>query len=625
MKKILLLALFVTLTNLSGTEDKITVAFSLNNRTNVYKVPNPKKYTLPAKILFKGNVVILYNELVDSYIRINYQGLEGWTNFDKLNLPDDIKQNIFYVETDIVEDKKQENYSSDVSKSITEKNKQESSNPKKTIKKVSQQSSSNINNKKVQKPKKPTNVITDQSKTSVEDVVDDSSPIIVKNEFRQVTKGIPWVYMILVLLITIFISVLLVRTYLENRKMNKLYKPIIDMDKTVEERKNQVKIEEKTIDDLKRHYSGKKDIYDSLIDEINILKDDLGIMAHGLYEPRFDFDTSDEFKDQIKSIRIKQKDLIRNKEAVLVHTVWEIGGSKVEGRKMTTRMIRIALRAFNGECDSIISKVSWNNVDKMEERIDRSFDAINKMLETTNMEISYNYKGLKEEELYANHEYKEKKYEEKEEKKVVMEAEKARKKAEKKQKMFEAALAEARKELGLLSDDEMKEKNKQIEELEQKLQNALEDKERALSQAQLTKAGHVYVISNIGSFGENIYKIGLTRRLEPEIRVRELGDASVPFHFDIHAMIFSDDAPSLEHKLHEIFEEKRVNLVNRRKEFFKITLEDIEKEAKKINPEVEFYYTTESKEYKQTLALLKTKEEQLEELQEQKSKFPDSI
>jgi hypothetical protein len=636
MKKILLLALFVTLTNLSGTEDKITVAFSLNNRTNVYKVPNPKKYTLPAKILFKGNVVILYNELVDSYIRINYQGLEGWTNFDKLNLPDDIKQNIFYVETDIVEDKKQENYSSDVSKSITEKNKQESSNPKKTIKKVSQQSSSNINNKKVQKPKKPTNVITDQSKTSVEDVVDDSSPIIVKNEFRQVTKGIPWVYMILVLLITIFISVLLVRTYLENRKMNKLYKPIIDMDKTVEERKNQVKIEEKTIDDLKSNYSGKKEIYDSLIDEINILKDDLDIMAHGLYEPRFDFGTSEQFKERIKEIRSNQKVLIRSKLAVLVNKQWFIEGSKAEGTKATNRLIRLALRAFNGECDVIISKATWNNVWKMEERIDRSFDAINKMLEPNAMEISYEYKDQKDSELFATHEYKEKKYEEKEEirriraeekeeKKVIMEAEKARKKAENKQKLFEAALAEARKELGLLSDDEMKEKNEQIEELEQKLQDALKDKEKAISQAQLTKAGHVYVISNIGSFGENIYKIGLTRRLEPEIRVKELGDASVPFHFDIHAMIFSDDAPSLEHKLHEIFEEKRVNLVNRRKEFFKITLEDIEKEAKKINPEVEFYYTTESKEYKQTLALLKTKEEQLEELQEQKSKFPDSI
>ena len=119
----------------------------------------------------------------------------------------------------------------------------------------------------------------------------------------------------------------------------------------------------------------------------------------------------------------------------------------------------------------------------------------------------------------------------------------------------------------------MEEKNKQIEELEQKLQNALEDKERAISQAQLTKTGHVYIISNIGSFGENVYKIGLTRRLEPEIRVRELGDASVPFHFDIHAMIFAEDAPSLERKLHEVFHSKRVNLVNTRKEFFKVTLE----------------------------------------------------
>ena len=142
----------------------------------------------------------------------------------------------------------------------------------------------------------------------------------------------------------------------------------------------------------------------------------------------------------------------------------------------------------------------------------------------------------------------------------------------------------------------MDEKNKQIEQLERNLQESLESKERAISQAELTQSGHVYVISNIGSFGENIYKIGLTRRLEPEIRVRELGDASVPFHFDIHAMMFSDDAPALEHNLHEVFENKRVNLVNRRKEFYKVTLDEIEKEAKKINPNVEFYYTAESQE-----------------------------
>jgi len=618
------------LTTSSGAEDLKTAAFQLNKITKVYKVPNPKIFNLPIKILSKSDVIILYNEKVDSYIRINYMGIEGWVNYDELNITDDLKNKLFKQKIILAEVEK--------SKSKSPENRQikvEEKNTDKDLISVPKQLNK-PKNKKLQKPIKPTTLNPNKSKTLVKDKVEDQSPIIVRNEIKEVIKGVPWVYMIVVLLITISLSVLLVKIYLENRKMNKLYKPIIDIDKVVEERKTQVQVEEKTIEELKSNYYGKKEIYDSLIDEINILKDDLNIMAHGLYEPRYDFDTSDEFKDQIKIIRLKQKELIRNKEAVSVLTVWEISGSKVEGRKMTTRMTRIALRAFNGECDSIVSKVSWNNVDKMEERIDRSFDAINKMLETMNMEISYNYRGLKEEELYANHEYKEKKYEEKEEirriraeekeeKKVIMEAEKARKAAENKQKLFEEALAKAREELGLLSEDEMKEKSKQIKELEQKLKNALADKERAISQAQLTKAGHVYVISNIGSFGENIYKIGLTRRLEPEIRVRELGDASVPFHFDIHAMMFSEDAPSLEHKLHEIFEGKRVNLVNRRKEFFKITLEDIEKEAKKINSEVEFYYTTESKEYKQTLALLKTKEEQLEELKEQKSKFPDSI
>ena len=618
------------LTTSSGAEDLKTAAFQLNKITKVYKVPNPKIFNLPIKTLSKSDVIILYNEKVDSYIRINYMGIEGWVNYDELNITDDLKNKLFKQKIILAEVEK--------SKSKSPENRQIKVEEKKTDKDLISvpKQLNKPKNKKLQKPIKPTTLNPNKSKTSVEDVVDDNSPTIVKNEIRQVTKGVPWVYIILVLLITIFISVLLVRTYLENRKMNELYKPIIDMDKELEERKKQVKSEEKTIEGLKGDYSGKKEIYNSLIDEINILKDDLDIMSYGLYEPRFDFDTSDRFKEKIKEIRGKQKDLIRSKQAVLVHKQWVIEGSKAEGTKATNRLIRLALRAFNGECDVIISKATWNNVWKMEERIKRSFDAINKMLEPNALEMSDEYEIQKERELFATHEYREMKYEEKEEirriraeekeeKKVLMEAEKARKEAEKKQKLFEEALAKAREELGLLSEDEMEEKNKQIEELEQKLQNALEDKKRAISQAQLTKTGHVYVISNIGSFGENIYKIGLTRRLEPEIRVRELGDASVPFHFDIHAMMFSDDAPSLEHKLHEIFEEKRVNLVNRRKEFFKITLEDIEKEAKKINPEVEFYYTTESKEYKQTLTLLKTKEEQLEELQEQKSKFPDSI
>ena len=121
-----------------------------------------------------------------------------------------------------------------------------------------------------------------------------------------------------------------------------------------------------------------------------------------------------------------------------------------------------------------------------------------------------------------------------------------------------------------------------IEALNQDLVEAHEKNQRAKSMAEQTRAGHVYIISNIGSFGENIYKIGMTRRLEPIDRVKELGDASVPFIFDVHAMIYSEDAPTLEKKLHKVFENKRVNLVNSRKEFFNITLDEVEEEVKKL-------------------------------------------
>lgn len=121
--------------------------------------------------------------------------------------------------------------------------------------------------------------------------------------------------------------------------------------------------------------------------------------------------------------------------------------------------------------------------------------------------------------------------------------------------------------------------------------------------AQQTKRGHVYVISNIGSFGENIYKIGMTRRLDPMDRIRELGDASVPFPFDVHAIIFSEDAPSLENELHKAFESKRVNLVNPRKEFFNVTLDEIEKIVHKNNASIEFTQLAEARDYRETNAL----------------------
>jgi hypothetical protein len=142
-----------------------------------------------------------------------------------------------------------------------------------------------------------------------------------------------------------------------------------------------------------------------------------------------------------------------------------------------------------------------------------------------------------------------------------------------------------------------------IAALEAQLAEAEENRRRATSMAQLNRAGHVYVISNVGSFGDDVYKIGMTRRLEPQDRVDELGDASVPFRFDVHAMIYSQDAPALEAAIHRYFHERRVNKVNGRKEFFKATLDEIHQIVAHLHGHFRITKIAEALEFRRTLAI----------------------
>ncbi len=123
-----------------------------------------------------------------------------------------------------------------------------------------------------------------------------------------------------------------------------------------------------------------------------------------------------------------------------------------------------------------------------------------------------------------------------------------------------------------------------------------------------TRSGHVYVISNIGSFGEHVYKIGMTRRLDPFDRVHELGDASVPFGFDVHAMIYSDDAPAMENTLHRAFHERRINLINEKKEFFQVDIEEIARTVRRMHGEIEITRVTEAEQYRKTVAMRQERE-----------------
>lgn len=236
------------------------------------------------------------------------------------------------------------------------------------------------------------------------------------------------------------------------------------------------------------------------------------------------------------------------------------------------------LRGFNGECDASIAKVKYNNIGVMEARIRKAWEAINVLVGVQQCQITQAYFDLKLQELYLVHEYQEKLQEEKEEQRRIREQmreeeiaqrelEKATQDAEREERRYAESLRKAYEEAERAVGQKQQRLLGQIEELQRRLDEAHVNKERAIARAQMTRSGHVYVISNIGSFGEHVYKIGMTRRLDPLDRVRELGDASVPFQFDVHAVIYSEDAPALEATLHHAFQHRRINRVNERKEF----------------------------------------------------------
>ncbi|HPQ70062.1 MAG TPA: DUF4041 domain-containing protein [bacterium] len=435
--------------------------------------------------------------------------------------------------------------------------------------------------------------------------------------------------LMIALFIIITFSAILIIMFLKQKKIIKKYSPIIDIDKEVikankllknaTDETEKIKSEnEKLRKKLSDEYLAAKAIYEKLQKEISLLEENIEDISFGLYKPHYSFDSSDAYKRELDSIRARQKDLIKGKKAALCAVEWTVSGSKKEGARMQNQYMKLLLRAFNGECDAAVAKVTWNNVTRMENRITSAFEVINKLGSVMKISISDQYLSLKMEELRLEFETKEKRQQEieeqraiqqqiREEEKALKEAEKARKEAEQEEARSIKALEKAREELQKAHGGELDVLNEKILLLEQQLTEAQKQKERAISLAQITKSGHVYIISNIGSFGDNVLKIGMTRRLEPMDRVKELGDASVPFQFDVHAMIYSKDAPSLEKELHDYFSEKRVNLINQRKEYFFTTVEEIEEFARSKDYDFKITRLAEAKEYRESLTIRESK------------------
>ncbi|HLL02355.1 MAG TPA: DUF4041 domain-containing protein [Myxococcaceae bacterium] len=277
--------------------------------------------------------------------------------------------------------------------------------------------------------------------------------------------------------------------------------------------------------------------------------------------------------------------------------------------------IRFVIDAFNGRVDGILSRTRSDNYGTLEQEIRDAFALVNLNGEAfRNARIRDEYLAARLEELrwaVASQELRLREREEqrriqeqiREEEKARREAERVMKETQKEEEVLAKALEKARAEAESASAEERARFQQKVDELNQRLAEAEAKNLRAKSMAEQTRSGSVYVISNVGSFGDGILKIGMTRRLEPMDRIYELGDASVPFEFDVHAMITTDDAPSLERELHNHFEERRVNRVNLRKEFFRVSVLELRELAAAKGLKAAFTMAAEAREYRESLAI----------------------
>lgn len=404
----------------------------------------------------------------------------------------------------------------------------------------------------------------------------------------------------------------------------------------IEKLKAAMPSESRTLDDINREISSSRDELSRVEENLHSRQEELNdtmeelrktkgqlietneevlMQSFGLYTPHYTFMNADEYKARLLEIRAEQKDMVKNKTAVSGNTNWTINNSESKGRKMVSDMQKLLLRAFNSECDDVIEHVKYNNIEASEKRITSSRDAISKLGSIMDVSIQPKYYRLKIEELHLAFEYAQKKQQEKEEQKeararmreeakLAKEIEEERKKLEKEQQHYQNALQRINAQLEAASEADraaIEEKKAELVAQLNKIDKEFADVDyREANQ----RAGYVYVISNIGAFGENVYKIGMTRRLDPQDRVDELGDASVPFNFDVHAMIFSNDAPKLEAALHNAFADRKLNFVNQRREFFNVTLDEIKQVVREnYDKSVEFVELAPAEQYRESLKL----------------------
>ena len=312
--------------------------------------------------------------------------------------------------------------------------------------------------------------------------------------------------------------------------------------------------------------------------------------------------------EALRAAREQSRRMVEEKQAAACNY------TEVDRRERANRFV---VDAFNGRVDAILTRTKYDNYGTLEKEIRDAFSLVNlnglafrdarilpAYLDARLAELKW-AAVVQELRLQEREEQQRIREQMREEEKAHRDYERAMREAAMEEDMLRRAMEKAQQQVQQATAEQRAMYEQKLQDLTGKLKEAEERNQRAISMAQQTRRGHVYIISNVGSFGDHVYKIGLTRRLEPQDRVDELGDSSVPFEFDVHAMIFSEDAPALESQLHKHFVMMQMNKVNHRKEFFRVDLKHIREEIEQLGIAPKWTMTASATEYRDTQAIEK--------------------
>jgi hypothetical protein len=333
------------------------------------------------------------------------------------------------------------------------------------------------------------------------------------------------------------------------------------------------------------------------------LSDQRVLQDVGIYRYHHPLENAAAYKDRLKALEVKIDEVVKGGRAVLAADLFTFDGSLAKGRKMVTDLSRLMLRAYNAEADNCVRSLRSGNIATAKKRLESAVTAIERLGAIMEMRVNPEYHALRVAELELTADYQMKLQEERakarEERAMLAEQRRAeaelaaeKERLEKERAHYQTVLATLRAKGDHVAADELAVRLADIDK-------AIAENDYRIANI---RAGYIYVISNIGAFGPNIVKIGMTRRLDPMDRVRELGDASVPFRYDVHTLFFSDDAVSLENELHKTFADRRVNVVNERREFFFTTPVEVRRVLQaKTGGLLEFTEAPEAPEYFQSV------------------------